>query len=113
MPWELPVMMAAPPARLAHGVPAGAVAGGWMIAGSLGSGDSGVVSMVIQGASGSDARIACIRAASRAWYRPSARPSWQRPQPEQVSLAGQVARGLRLAGRGVVHRRVGCARRDG
>src|SRR5258706_3599383 len=63
------------PARSAHGVPAGAVAGGWMIAGSLGCGDSGVVSTAIQGASGSDARIASIWAASRAWYRPSARPS--------------------------------------
>src|SRR5215468_7527949 len=62
-------------ALIAHGVPVGAVAGGYMIAGSLGCGDSGVVSTVIQGASGSASRIACIWAAPRAWYRPSARPS--------------------------------------
>ena len=41
--------------------------GGWMIAGSLGCGDSGVVSTAIQGASGSASRIACIWAASRPW----------------------------------------------
>src|SRR5690349_16780246 len=63
------------PALIAHGVPVGAVEGGYMIVGSLGCGDSGVVSTVIHGASGSASRIACIWAASRAWYRPTARPS--------------------------------------
>jgi hypothetical protein len=51
----------------AYDVPAVPVAVGWMMAGSLGCGDSGTVSVVIQGASGSDARIISIWAASRAW----------------------------------------------
>src|SRR5262249_39496822 len=62
-------------ALIAHGVPAGAVAGGYMVAGSLGGDDSGGGFAGIHGARGSAARIARIWAARRAWYRPSARPS--------------------------------------
>ena len=62
------------------------------VTGSLGCRVSGVVCTVIQASSGSDFRIACISAASWARHRPSARPAGQRPQPQQVSLPGQLVR---------------------
>src|SRR5262249_53101164 len=62
-------------ALIAHGVPAGAVAGGYMVAGAVGGGPRGVAAAVLQGCSGSSSRTACSRAAARARYRPSARPS--------------------------------------
>ena len=85
-----------------------------MIAGSLGCGDSGVVSTVIQGASGSACedrlhlgRVAGLVQAQRA---PGAR---QRPQPEQVSLPARSC--AACASRALVssHRLGGGARRDG
>jgi hypothetical protein len=76
-----------------------------MIAGSLGCGDSGVVSTDIHGASGSDARIASTWGSVAASIQAQRALVWQGPQPEQVSLAGQVTCGLRLAGLGVAQRR--------
>ena len=101
-------------ARRAHDVPR-AVAGGRMIAGSLGCGDSGVVVHRHPGGQRQRlqdrlhlGRVAGLPQAERA---PVAR---QRPQPEQVSLAGQVMGGLGLARpRCPATVSAGRARRDG
>ena len=80
----------------------------WMIAGSLGCGDSGVVSMAIQGP-----------AAAPPGSPPSGRRRGLGTGPAFARLAGPTAGagvpgwpgrgGLRLAGLGVVHRLAGCA----
>jgi hypothetical protein len=103
-----------------------------MIAGSLGCGDSGVVSTVIQGPSGSASRIACIWAASRdligaphpqrhrgenllepvaadgGGEQPKGAPfAWlqrRAPQAQQVSLSRELTRAGGLAGAGVLDR---------
>src|SRR5260370_7565282 len=58
----------------AQGVGAGAGAGGWVIAGSLGCGVSGVVSAVTRGDNGTDRKIAGIWPASPPWYIPTPPP---------------------------------------
>ena len=60
-----------------------------MIAGSLGCGDSGVVSTVIHGASGSASRIVPHLGGVAGLVQAQRAPVWQGPQPEQVSLGGQ------------------------
>src|SRR5260370_31384983 len=61
-------------ALIAHGAPVGAVVGGYMIAGSLGGGDSGVGSTVLQRPRGSPSTNACIWAAAPPLDPPRARP---------------------------------------